>query len=119
VALPLGVDSIDGMGRFRKSDPSSNEFYNGKHRFEHWYRDNSVYFLTARCREKVHGSVAKLVNDLLPERRAPFWGNDDHDNYYDGCIRNEKQYRKAYRYTLEQSVVIGSCGATGTILTHG
>jgi len=95
-------------------------------RFEHWCKDNQVYFITARCRDKypafasepakavfwdrfdhytalhefvpwvtslldnhyhvvgyckvgetlgemmrkIHGSVAKLVNDLLPERRV-------------------------------------------------
>jgi REP element-mobilizing transposase RayT len=99
------------------------------HRYEHWYLDNQVYFITARCRDRfpafsteaaknivwdrfqhwtdtygftpwvtslldnhyhmlgylrpgenlgpmmqrLHGSVAKLVNDLLPERRQPFW----------------------------------------------
>src|SRR5947207_10180939 len=126
------------MGRFRRSNPSSNEYYKGQHRFEHWYRDNSVYFITARCRDKypafktehaksifwdrfnhytalcgfvpiittllwnhyhtigyvksadrlgemmrkLHGSVAKLVNDTLPHRRLPFWGGDDHDDYF-------------------------------------
>lgn len=117
------------MPRFRSSSHAQREFYNGQHRFEHWYRDNTVYFITARCRDryhafasadakaifwdrfeqytkrygfvpwittlidnhyhslgylrlgtnlgpmmqKIHGSVAKLVNDLLPQRRVPFW----------------------------------------------
>jgi hypothetical protein len=146
--------------RFRRSNPSSNEHYDGQHRFEHWYRDNSVYFITARCRDKyqayqseeakavfwnrfdfytsmygfvpwvvtllsnhyhvigylrrganlgpmmrkLHGSVAKLVNDVLPERRVPFWRDDDHNDYFDGCIRNELQGRLAYRYTESQAV---------------
>src|SRR6266498_1866384 len=144
----------------RKSSPSTNESYEGKHRFEHWYRDNQVYFITARCRErfpcfnsekakavfwdrfehysrlhgfvpwvtslvdnhyqtlgylnegaqlgvmmqKLHGSVAKLVNDLLEARRVPFWTDAKHRNYMDGCIRDELQCRRAYRYTLTQSV---------------
>ena len=148
------------MSRFRRSNPSSNEFFNGQHRFEHWYRDNSVYFITARCRDrhpsfaserakeifwdrftyyttqyafspfltsllgnhyhtlgylktgdnlgplmrKLHGSVAKLVNDILPERQVPFGCENHHDNYFDGCIRDEQQLRRAYRYTFTQCV---------------
>lgn len=144
--------------RFRISPRYAKEFHNGRHRFEHWYRDNTVYFLTARTREgfpafnseqaksvfwdrfnhytqsfgftpwvtsllsnhyhtlgylktgenlgpmiqRLHGSVAKLVNDLLPERRVPFWRDSGRNDYFDGCIRNEKQCRKAYRYTLTQ-----------------
>src|ERR1700722_4323803 len=117
------------MSRFESSSHSPNERWDGRHRFEHWYRDNTVYFLTARCRDrfpafasdqakqifwdrfnhwaheygffpwiatlidnhyhglgylkegknlgqmmrKLHGSVAKLVNDALPQRHLPFW----------------------------------------------
>jgi hypothetical protein len=146
--------------RFRQSSPTSDEYYNEQHRFEHWYRDNSVYFITARCRNRfpafqseaaksifwnrfdhyvakynfvpwvtslidnhyhalgylrigsdlgpmmqpIHGSVAKLVNDLLPERLLPFWVDAGKQGYFDGCIRNEKQCRRAYKYVLTQSV---------------
>ncbi|RYG69514.1 hypothetical protein EON77_14640, partial [bacterium] len=117
------------MGYTRKSQQTTHVTYQGRHRFEHWYRDNQIYFLTARCRDrfpafrsedaksvfwdrfdhytamhgftpivtslldnhyhtlgylrvgdalgemmrKLHGSVAKLVNDTLDERRVPFW----------------------------------------------
>jgi hypothetical protein len=147
------------MARFHRSNPSSNEFFNGQHRFEHWYRDNTIYFITARCRDrypafategakmifwdrfdhytrvhgfapfvtslldnhyhtlgylkvglelkemmrKLHGSVAKLVNDLLPERRLPFWCGDNHDDYFDGCIRDVLQLKRSYAYTLTQA----------------
>ncbi|HEX4796872.1 MAG TPA: hypothetical protein VH370_23980 [Humisphaera sp.] len=143
---------------FRKSSSSKVEYFDGRHRYEHWYCDNQVYFITARCRErypafaseeaksvfwdrfthyttkyhftpfvtslldnhyhtigylrtgaelgpmmqKIHGSVAKLVNDLLPERRASFWVDAGHQDYFDGCIRNELQCRRAFRYTLTQ-----------------
>ena len=146
------------MGRFRKSSVSRTEFYQGQHRFEHWYRDNSVYFITARCRDKypafaseeakaifwdrflhyaaefrfipwvtslldnhyhtlgylrrgenlgpmmqrIHGSTAKLVNDLLPKPLAPFWFDSGRQGYFDGCIRDELQARRAYRYVLTQ-----------------
>lgn len=53
---------------------------------------------------KIHGSVAKLVNDLLPERRLPFWTEAGHHDYFDGCIRDEKQCRDAFQCTLTQSV---------------
>jgi hypothetical protein len=134
--------------------------------FQHWYRDNQVYFITARCRDgypafasdaakavfwdrfthytamhqfqpwvatlmenhchfvgplkvgselrelmrKLHGSVAKLVNDVLPQRRVPFWRSEDGHDYFDGCLRDDEQYVKAYRYTLMQAVRAGIPG---------
>jgi REP element-mobilizing transposase RayT len=149
----------------RKSSYTSHEFFDGKHRFEHWYRDNTVYFITARCRDKfpafeserakevfwecfnrhapvhgfhpwvttlmnnhyhtlgylhhgvnlgpmmrnLHGSVAKLVNDLLPQRHVPFWRSSGNRDYFDGCIRDELQCRRAYRYTLLQAVRAKLC----------
>ena len=134
--------------------------FDGQHRFEHWYRDNQIYFITARCRDRfrgfaseqakqifweqfekysnlhgyspwltslmdnhyhtlgflecgdelskmmkhIHGSVAKLVNDLLDVRLVPFWIDHGKQTYFDGCIRDEEQARKAYRYTFTQCV---------------
>jgi REP element-mobilizing transposase RayT len=146
---------------FRRSSRSSRREYKGQNRFEHWYRDNQVYFITARCRDrypafahddakavfwdrlthfttqeqftlwvatlldnhyhligyckrgerlgpmmrKIHGSTAKRVNDLLPARHKPFWRDaGSSENYFDGCLRDEKQCRLAYRYTLMQAV---------------
>ena len=54
--------------------------------------------------QRIHGSVAKLVNDLLPQRRTPFWRDKGRHDYFDGCLRDELQCRRAYRYTLRQSV---------------
>jgi hypothetical protein len=149
----------------RKSSYTRNENFGRDHRFEHWYRDNTVYFITSRCRDKFpaftspaaqevfwdrfehyaqmhgfvpwvttlmnnhyhtlgylklgsqlgpmmrkfHGSVAKLVNDVLPERHLPFWRSSGNQDYFDGCIRDENQCRRAYRYTLLQSVRAGLC----------
>ncbi len=146
--------------RFRKSSATKREIHSGRHRYEHWYLDNQVYFITARCRDwypafasdaakavfwdrfthyttefgfkpwvtslldnhfhtlgylkvgenlgpmmqRLHGSVAKLVNDLLPTRLKPFWREAGNRDYFDGCIRNTKQCRLAYKYTLRQSV---------------
>jgi hypothetical protein len=53
--------------------------------------------------QRIHGSVAKLVNDLLPERRAEFWRDTKYKEYFDGCIRSEKQGRRTYRYILRQA----------------
>ena len=33
--------------RFRKSSATARESHNGHHRYEHWYLDNQVYFITA------------------------------------------------------------------------
>ncbi len=54
--------------------------------------------------QRLHGSTAKLVNDILPERLLPFWRDAKGREYFDGCIRDEMQGRLAYRYTLIQSV---------------
>jgi len=151
------------MGRFRKSSYTQREFFDGKHRFEHWYRDNTIYFITSRTRDRsrafkserakeifwdrfdhytakygfvpcvtslldnhyhalgylkigenlgplmqhLHGSVAKLVNDTLDVRLVPFWRTAGNKDYFDGCIRDELQMRRAYRYTLLQPVRAG------------
>ena len=148
------------MSYTRKSSASQHVWWEGEHRFEHWYRDNTVYFITSRVRDglaafeseeaqgvfwdrfhhwasaygyvprvtsllnnhyhtlgylkvgenlgpfmqKFHGSVAKLVNDLLPERHVPFWRTAGNQDYFDGCIRDVLQARRAYRYTLLQAV---------------
>jgi hypothetical protein len=54
--------------------------------------------------QRLHGSTVKLVNDLLAVRLVPFWRDAKGREYFDGCIRNEKQARLAYRYVLTQSV---------------
>lgn len=150
---------------FRTSRSSTRETYRGRHRFEHWYRDNQVYFITARCRDRfpafaseqakqvfwaqfgkytqqfgftpwvtslidnhyhtlgylkmgenlpammqrIHGSVAKLVNDLLSVRHVPFWVDTGKQSYFDGCIRDELQCRRAFRYTFTQCKRHGIC----------
>src|SRR5438093_1021716 len=53
--------------------------------------------------QRFPGSVAKLVNDLLPERREDFWRDQKGREYFDGCLRDEKQARCAYRYTHMQA----------------
>lgn len=146
--------------RIRVGSSSDHVTHGGKHRFEHWYVDNQVYFITARCRDrfsafqnaeaqavfgdrfdcyteahgfvpwvtsllpnhyhtigylrcgdelgqmmrKLHGSVAKLVNDTLSVRRVPFWHDRRKHDYFDGCLRDEKQGRLTYRYVRRQSV---------------
>jgi REP element-mobilizing transposase RayT len=44
--------------------------YRGKHRLEHWYIDNQVYFITARCREKFPAFVSERA-------KAVFWDRFD------------------------------------------
>ena len=163
------------MRSFRKSPVSRDPTYDGQRRFEHWYRDNTVYFITARCRDgfpafasdeaksvfwdrftvyttmfafipwvatllrnhyhvlgylaigdnlgkmmqRIHGSVAKLVNDLLPERREKFWDDCGNQTYFDGCIRNETQADRAGRYTLLQAVRCGLVEDYRIIRTRG
>jgi hypothetical protein len=143
---------------FRKSSISKSSEYDGVHRFEHWYRDNTAYFITARVRghqmafaseeakaifwdrfnhytkefgftpwvtslldnhyhtegylkegenvgkmiQRIHGSVAKLVNDLLPARIPSFWCDTGRQGYFDGCLRDELQARRTFRYVHTQ-----------------
>ena len=159
-----------------KRGGSGRRVYKGQHRREHWYIDNQVYFITARCRDKfpafeceeaksvfwdrfeyytahygftpwvtsllnnhyhtlgylktgqnlgpmmqrVHGSVAKLVNDVLEAkggvRRQRFWKDSHRKDYFDGAIRDEKQARLAYRYTLNQGERHGLVALGGVYL---
>lgn len=171
------------MTNFRRSS-GARRTYKGKSSFQHWYRDNQVYFITARCHEKyaafrsdpaknifwrqfdkytpafgftpfvtslvdnhyhtigylkiganlapmmqrIQGSVAKLVNDVIQSsvvagelqvsppgergvegRLVPFWRDSKKKNYFDGCLRNEKQGRLTYRYVLTQCRRHGIC----------
>jgi hypothetical protein len=149
----------------RKDFGSKKEHFHGQHRFEHWYRDNTLYFISSKVRggfnafaqeqakqifwhrfehwsreygfipwvtslldnhyhtlgylrtgenlgpfmRRFHGSVAKLVNDTLTVRHLPFWRGSGGRDYFDGCLRDETQCRRAYRYTLLQSVRHGIC----------
>jgi len=52
--------------------------------------------------QRLHGSVAKLVNDTLPERFPEFWRDAKGHEYFDGCLRDEKQGRLTYRYVFTQ-----------------
>lgn len=70
--------------------------------------------------QRIHGSVAKLVNDVLEseglERRVKFWRDAQGHEYFDGCIRDETQLRRAYRYTQIQSERHGICSDWKTYL---
>ena len=62
----------DPMSNFRKTSATPHEFFDGKHRFEHWYRDNTVYFVTSKCRD----GFAAFDSDAA---KAIFW---DRFTYY-------------------------------------
>jgi len=59
------------MRRFRKSSVSSDEYFDGHHRFEHWYRHRQVYFITARCRERYPAFESE-------EAKSVFWDRFNH-----------------------------------------
>src|SRR5438445_10112031 len=56
------------MARFRKSSYTNNEFFQGLHRFEHWYRDNTVYFITARCRDRYAAFESEQAKAIFFDR---------------------------------------------------
>jgi len=59
--------------------------------------------------QRLHGSVAKRVNDTLPQRFAYFWRDAKGHEDFDGCLRDEKQGCLAYRYTYTQPRRHGIC----------
>jgi len=59
------------MSLIRKSSHTHNHVYKNKHRFEHWYVDNQVYFITSRTRA---GFLAFSGRDA----RDVFWNRFDH-----------------------------------------
>jgi hypothetical protein len=89
----------------QKTSHSKQEAFQGRHRYEHWQIDNLYEGQNLPIlMQRLHGSAAKLVNDLLPERRLEFWRDSKGHEYFDGAIRDEKQGWLAYRYTLFQAV---------------
>lgn len=59
------------MGKFHKASYTHNVVYDGQHRFEHWYADNQVYFITGRCRD----GFAAFASD---ESKLIFWDRFTH-----------------------------------------
>ena len=59
------------VGRFRKSSYTKHEFHEGRHRFEHWYRDKTLYFITSRCRDGFNAFESD-------QAKAIFWDRFDH-----------------------------------------
>src|SRR5688500_3844222 len=59
------------MARFRKSTHARSEYTEGRHCFEHWYRDNTVYFITAKCRD------GRAMFDS-EDAKCVFWDRFDH-----------------------------------------
>jgi hypothetical protein len=56
------------MPGFRKVSISTYKRPFGQHRFEHWYRDNTVYFITARCRDKFPAFASEPAKEIFWER---------------------------------------------------
>ena len=63
--------------------------------------------------QRLHGSVAKRVNDTLPKRLSNFWRDAKGREYFDGCLRDEKQGRLTYRYVHTQCRRHGICNDPG------
>src|SRR5688572_11888515 len=59
------------MPRFTKGSSTQKEYFDGGHRFEHWYRDDTVYFITARCRNRTPAFESDGA-------KAVFWDRFDH-----------------------------------------
>src|SRR5438477_9673686 len=56
------------MSLIRKSLTSTREHYEGRHRFEHWYRDNQVYFITSTVRDHFPAFAREQAKRIFWER---------------------------------------------------
>lgn len=55
--------------RIQKSSYSTRERYQRSgHRFEHWYVDNQVYFITARCRDRFAAFASEQAKQIFWDR---------------------------------------------------
>ena len=56
------------MKRFQSGSHTHNEYFEGEHRFEDWYRDNSVYFITAKVRDGFHAFQSEPAKKIFWDR---------------------------------------------------
>jgi hypothetical protein len=56
------------MGHFRKGSYTNHEFFEGQHRFEHWYRDNTVYFITSKVRDGFYAFQTEKAKAIFWDR---------------------------------------------------
>ena len=87
------------MSNFRKSSATSHEFWDGKHRFEHWYRDNTVYFITSKVRDGFHAFKTEQAKEI-------FWDRFNH-------------YTKLHRFTPWITSLLDNHYHTLGYLKHG
>jgi hypothetical protein len=52
----------------RKGSHNRHEFFGKQHRFEHWYRDNTIYFITARCRHRTAAFATEVCQSIFWDR---------------------------------------------------
>lgn len=57
---------------FRRSAPSRNRTYDGNYRFEHWYCDNQVYFITSRCKDRTPAFASDRAQAIF-WNRFEYW----------------------------------------------
>jgi hypothetical protein len=57
--------------RIDRISRSNNATYRDRHRYEHWLVDNQVYFLTARCRDRLPAFESEAAKTV-------FWDRFDH-----------------------------------------
>ena len=95
------------MGKFRTSSHTQNEFRNGQHRFEHWYRDNTVYFITSKTRDGFAAFQPEAAKRIFWERFNHYtqlhgfvpWVTTLLDNHYHtlGSLRDGSQLGEMMR----------------------
>lgn len=108
---------------FRKSSSTKNEHWKGRHRFEHWYRDNTVYFITSKVRDGAHLFLDRPARDVFWDRFGHYtsmhgftpWVTTLLSNHYHtlGYLRVGEELGEMMR-KLHGSVAWMTIKATGT-----
>jgi REP element-mobilizing transposase RayT len=98
------------------------EQYAGENTFEPWIVTlmSNHYHVLGYLKEgnrlgemmrKFHGSVAWMVCKALVITHKPFWRDDAHRDYFDGCLRDESQLRRTFKYIQNQAQRAGLIGS--------
>jgi len=66
--IEIPLPGVCVVKNFRNSNQSVRRVHNGSRRFEHWFLDNQVYFITARCHKKYPALVSTHAKSIFWER---------------------------------------------------
>lgn len=77
------------MARFRKSSATvTSHVWKGQHRFEHWYRDNTIYLITSKARDGRHVFQSDRAKEVFWDRFTYWTSKYDFCPYVTSLLSN-------------------------------